>query len=260
MRAAANLAPGATVRRDRTGECSQRTAQADRPRYGGDHARDGGRSGEPSQSRFSLRMTTIDLTGQIAFVTGSTRGIGLAIARAFHAAGARGGRRGARRGSRQGSRRELRRAHHWRRVRRRDANPGGSRDRRGGGGARADRHPGEQRRTHPRQPPAPPQRRRLGRRCSTANLKGAFHTTRAVIKGMMKRRCGPHHQHHEHRRHHRQQGPGQLRGEQGGADRIHQVGGQGVRQPRHPGELRRAGIHRDRHDRPACPRRRATAY
>ncbi|HEX9165437.1 MAG TPA: 3-oxoacyl-[acyl-carrier-protein] reductase [Gemmatimonadales bacterium] len=32
---------------------------------------------------------TIDLTGQTAFVTGSTRGIGLAIARALHAAGAR---------------------------------------------------------------------------------------------------------------------------------------------------------------------------
>jgi 3-oxoacyl-[acyl-carrier protein] reductase len=31
----------------------------------------------------------IDLTGKTAFVTGSTRGIGLAIARAFHAAGAR---------------------------------------------------------------------------------------------------------------------------------------------------------------------------
>ena len=32
--------------------------------------------------------TTIDLTGKTAFVTGSTRGIGLAIARAFHGAGA----------------------------------------------------------------------------------------------------------------------------------------------------------------------------
>ena len=31
----------------------------------------------------------IDLTGKTAFVTGSTRGIGLAIARAYHAAGAR---------------------------------------------------------------------------------------------------------------------------------------------------------------------------
>jgi 3-oxoacyl-[acyl-carrier protein] reductase len=34
-------------------------------------------------------MTTIDLTGKVAFVTGSTRGIGLAIARALHAAGAK---------------------------------------------------------------------------------------------------------------------------------------------------------------------------
>ena len=33
-------------------------------------------------------MTTIDLTGKTAFVTGSTRGIGHAIARALHAAGA----------------------------------------------------------------------------------------------------------------------------------------------------------------------------
>ena len=34
-------------------------------------------------------MTTIDLAGKVAFVTGSTRGIGLAIARALHGAGAR---------------------------------------------------------------------------------------------------------------------------------------------------------------------------
>ena len=34
-------------------------------------------------------MRTIDLTGKVAFVTGSTRGIGLAIARTLHAAGAR---------------------------------------------------------------------------------------------------------------------------------------------------------------------------
>jgi 3-oxoacyl-[acyl-carrier protein] reductase len=33
--------------------------------------------------------TAIDLTGKVAFVTGSTRGIGLAIARALHAAGAK---------------------------------------------------------------------------------------------------------------------------------------------------------------------------
>ena len=34
-------------------------------------------------------MRTIDLAGKVAFVTGSTRGIGLAIARTLHAAGAR---------------------------------------------------------------------------------------------------------------------------------------------------------------------------
>ncbi|HSR16176.1 MAG TPA: SDR family NAD(P)-dependent oxidoreductase, partial [Gemmatimonadales bacterium] len=34
-------------------------------------------------------MTTIDLTGQTAFVTGSTRGIGLAIARTLYQAGAK---------------------------------------------------------------------------------------------------------------------------------------------------------------------------
>jgi 3-oxoacyl-[acyl-carrier protein] reductase len=34
-------------------------------------------------------MTAIDLTGKVAFVTGSTRGIGLAIARALHGAGAK---------------------------------------------------------------------------------------------------------------------------------------------------------------------------
>jgi 3-oxoacyl-[acyl-carrier protein] reductase len=34
-------------------------------------------------------VTAIDLSGKVAFVTGSTRGIGLAIARALHAAGAR---------------------------------------------------------------------------------------------------------------------------------------------------------------------------
>ena len=34
-------------------------------------------------------MTTIDLTGRTAFVTGSTRGIGLSVARALHAAGAK---------------------------------------------------------------------------------------------------------------------------------------------------------------------------
>jgi len=34
-------------------------------------------------------MISIDLSGKVAFVTGSTRGIGLAVARALYAAGAK---------------------------------------------------------------------------------------------------------------------------------------------------------------------------
>ena len=82
-----------------------------------------------------------------------------------------------------------------------------------------------------------------------ANLGARSTRSARSIKGMMKRRVGPDHQHHQCRRHHRQQGPGELRRQQGGADRPHQVGRQGVRQPQHAGERRRPRLHRDRHDR-----------
>jgi NAD(P)-dependent dehydrogenase (short-subunit alcohol dehydrogenase family) len=43
-------------------------------------------------------------------------------------------------------------------------------------------------------------------------------------------------------------GPVQLRGEQGGADRVHAIGGAGAGVARHHGQRHRAGLHRDGHD------------
>ena len=81
-----------------------------------------------------------------------------------------------------------------------------------------------------------------------ANLRGAFVAIRAASRGMMKRRWGRIINIASVVGHHRQQGPGQLRGEQGGADRPHEVGRQGARVAQHPRERRRARVHRDRHD------------
>src|SRR3954468_16035856 len=41
------------------------------------------------ETRYALMSATIDLSGKTAFVTGSTRGIGLAIARSLYGAGAK---------------------------------------------------------------------------------------------------------------------------------------------------------------------------
>jgi 3-oxoacyl-[acyl-carrier protein] reductase len=111
----------------------------------------------------------------------------------------------------------------------------------GGKGPGADLHPGEQCR---------PDRDNLLLRLSDedwsavleANLTGAFHTTRAVIKGMMKRRAGriinitsvvglP------------ATRAGQLCRQQGRTHRVHQVGGAGIRQPQRTRQLHRPGVH-----------------
>jgi 3-oxoacyl-[acyl-carrier protein] reductase len=134
-------------------------------------------------------MVEIDLTGQTAFVTGSTRGIGLAIARALHDAGARVAIVG----------RDPARA---------EAVAAGMGERATGVGcdvARADQVEAAIATAEARLGPvdvlvnnAGITRDNILLRLSEAdwdavldaNLKGAFHTTRAVIKGMMKRRSG----------------------------------------------------------------------
>ena len=134
-------------------------------------------------------MTTISLAGKTAFVTGSTRGIGLAIARALHAAGARVAVAG----------RSLERA---RAVAAElgEGAVGVACDVTSAGEVQAAVAAAEQ-----ALGPidilvnnAGLTRDNLLLRLTDedwdavldANLKGAFHTTRAVIKGMMKRRVG----------------------------------------------------------------------
>jgi 3-oxoacyl-[acyl-carrier protein] reductase len=134
-------------------------------------------------------VTTIDLTGKTAFVTGSTRGIGHAIARALHAAGAKVAVIGRDRARAEAVAAEL-----------------GER----ATGVACDVAQGDQ-----VEAAMAAAERALGpidilvnnagltrdnillrltdadwNAVLDANLKGAFHTTRAVIKGMMKRRAG----------------------------------------------------------------------
>jgi 3-oxoacyl-[acyl-carrier protein] reductase len=134
-------------------------------------------------------VTTVDLAGQTAFVTGSTRGIGLAIAQALYAAGAKVAviGRDAQRAQSIAARLGERAAGLACDVARGDQVAAAV--------ASAEAALGP---IHILVNNAGLTRDNLLLRLSEedwdtvldANLKGAFHTTRAVIKGMMKRRAG----------------------------------------------------------------------
>jgi 3-oxoacyl-[acyl-carrier protein] reductase len=134
-------------------------------------------------------VTTIDLTGKTAFVTGSTRGIGHAIAQALHAAGAKVAVVGRDRARAEAVAAELG-----------DRTAGVACD-----VAQADQVEAAIAAAERALGPidilvnnAGLTRDNILLRLTDAdwnavldaNLKGAFHTTRAVIKGMMKRRAG----------------------------------------------------------------------
>jgi 3-oxoacyl-[acyl-carrier protein] reductase len=134
-------------------------------------------------------MTTIDLAGKTAFVTGSTRGIGQAIARALHAAGARVAVVGRDQARAEAVAAELG-----------DCAAGVACD-----VAQADQVEAAIAAAEQALGPIDILVNNAGltrdnillrltdadwNAVMDANLKGAFHTTRAVIKGMMKRRAG----------------------------------------------------------------------
>ena len=79
------------------------------------------------------------------------------------------------------------------------------------------------------------------------NLSAAFYTCRAVSRKMLRRRSGSIVNMTSFVGLHGNPGPGELRGDEGGPDRPHEVARQGAREPRRPRERRRAGLHHDRH-------------
>ena len=81
------------------------------------------------------------------------------------------------------------------------------------------------------------------------NLSSVFYTCRAVTRPMMKKRAGAIVNVVLDRRRPRQLGPDELRRVEGGDHRVHEVAGQGARQPQRARERRGARLRADAADR-----------
>jgi 3-oxoacyl-[acyl-carrier protein] reductase len=74
------------------------------------------------------------------------------------------------------------------------------------------------------------------------NLTGVYHCTQARPAAHAQAAQRPHRQRDFGRRHHRQRRPGELRGQQGGSDRVHEVGRARGRLAHHHRERDRPGF------------------
>ena len=194
---------------------------------------------------FARTSVMFDLTGKVALVTGASGGIGGAIAKALHAQGATVVLSGTRGDALEALKTELGGRAHVAVLQSRRHGLGGSAAQDGGSRGGPHRHPGQQCRRHARQSlhahegrgVGPGDRGRPDRRLPPLPRGVARDDEEALGADRLDHLGG---------RRHGQSGPGQLRGGEGRPRRHDEIAGGRGREPQHHGQLRGAGLHRDR--------------